>query len=184
MVIATLAIFTAQRLHANDAPGDRHGAAPTPHRSPATKTPERTGCTAAFTVTSTWPSGFQASVTIQTTGSTPINGWTVTWAFPSDQTVTQMWNGHYTQTKAVVTVRSEGWNGSPAAEDSIRFGFVGSGSAPDGVQNLTCTVAAAGSRPGPSSPAQAGSATPGMTAPAPGTTEPAPGTTAPAPGTT
>lgn len=151
IVIATLAIFLAQRLHASGSGRpDAGGAAPTAISPPTGSTSDRPGCSASFTVAGAWPTGFQANVTVRTNGSSPVNGWTVTWAFPADQTVMQMWNGHYTQTKAVVTVRSEGWNGSPAAKQSTTFGFVATGTAPTTVHNLSCTVAAVSPSPSPS----------------------------------
>jgi cellulase/cellobiase CelA1 len=149
MVIATLAIFLAQRLHASGGEQRRPSrAAPTAAGSPSPS--DRPGCSASFTVAGAWPTGFQANVTVRSSGSATINGWTVTWTFPSDQTIMQLWNGHYTQTKSMVMVQSEGWNGSPAAQQSTTFGFVGSGSAPPAVQNLTCTVAVVTRPPSPS----------------------------------
>jgi chitin-binding protein len=73
--------------------------------------------------------------------------------FPSDQTVMQLWNGHFTQTKSAVRVESEGWNGSPAATQSSTFGFVGSGPAPTAVHDLACTVSV-GTRPPSPSPSR------------------------------
>ena len=36
--------------------------------------------------------GFQTNLTITNTGSTAINGWTLTFAFPNGQTITGLWN--------------------------------------------------------------------------------------------
>ncbi|MCW2639014.1 MAG: esterase, depolymerase family [Dactylosporangium sp.] len=151
MIVATLAIFMAQRLHANGA-GQRGagGAVPTAARSPAPSPSRPLGCSASFAVASAWPTGFQANVTVRSNGSAAISGWTVTWTFPSDQTVMQLWNGRYAQTKTAVRVESEGWNGSPPAADSTTFGFVGSGPAPTAVQSLTCTVSVVSRSPSPS----------------------------------
>jgi cellulase/cellobiase CelA1 len=150
IVVATLAIFLAQWVHASGSERSRAGGAPTPARSPATSPSDRPGCSASFTVAGAWPTGFQANVTVRGNGSSPVNGWTVTWTFPSDQTVMQMWNGRYTQTKSIVTVQSEGWNRSPAAGNSTTFGFVGTGNAPTAVHDLTCTVAGGTGVPSPS----------------------------------
>jgi cellulase/cellobiase CelA1 len=150
MIVATLSIFAAQRLHGNEG-GQRKGGgtAPTAARSPAPSPSERPGCSASFTVASSWPTGFQANVTVRTRGSAPINAWAVTWTFPSDQTVMQLWNGHFTQTKGAVRVESEGWNGASPAQNATTFGFVGNGAAPPAVQNLTCTVSMATRSPSP-----------------------------------
>jgi hypothetical protein len=150
MIVATLSIFMAQRLHGNEA-GQRKagGAASTPARPPSPSPSERPGCSAAFTVAGSWPTGFQANITVRTRGAAAINAWTVTWTFPSDQTVMQLWNGHFTQTKGVVKVESEGWNGSPQAQNATTFGFVGSGAAPPAVQNLACTISTVTRQPSP-----------------------------------
>nr|WP_240940626.1 cellulose binding domain-containing protein [Planosporangium flavigriseum] len=151
MIVATLSIFLAQRLHANGNGSQGGGrAAPTAGRAPSPTPSERPGCSASFTVAGAWPTGFQANVTVRSNGTTPIGGWTVTWTFPSDQTVMQLWNGHFTQTKSAVRVDSEGWNALATAKNTATFGFVGSGTAPPGVQNLTCTVSAASASSSPS----------------------------------
>jgi hypothetical protein len=158
MIIATLAIFLAQRLHANGAGQREARTAPTAARSPSPS--ERPGCSASFTVAGAWPTGFQANVTVRGSGSAALSGWAVTWTFPSDQTIMQLWNGHYTQTKTAVRVESEGWNGSPAPKESATFGFVGSGAAPTAIHDLTCTVSVVSRSPSrsssqsPSSPSQ------------------------------
>jgi hypothetical protein len=142
IVAATLAIFVAQQLHAGEGtPRNPGRAAPTVPASPTGSHSNHPGCTASYTVAGAWPAGFQANVTIRTNGSSSINGWVVKWTFPADQTVMQLWNGHYTQTKTAVTVRSEGWYPSPASNEmTTTFGFVGTGAAPPAVQDLTCTV--------------------------------------------
>jgi chitin-binding protein len=141
MIFAAFAIFLAQQLHANGSGrSGARGVGPTAARSPLASPSDRPGCTASFTVAGAWPTGFQANVTVRGSGTAAINGWTVTWTFPSDQMVVQLWNGRYTQTKSLVTVQSEGWNSSPAAKDTSSFGFVASGSAPTALHDMTCTV--------------------------------------------
>ncbi|MDS0526292.1 cellulose-binding domain-containing protein [Clostridium sp. SHJSY1] len=39
--------------------------------------------------------------------STPINGWTLSWALPNNQSITAMWNGTYTQNKSNINVTSD-----------------------------------------------------------------------------
>jgi alpha-L-fucosidase 2 len=81
------------------------------------------GANATYAVTTSWAGGFQAEVTV-TAGSSPINGWTVTWAFPDGQVISQVWNGSYTQTGANVTVSNAAYNGTLPARGSTTFGFI------------------------------------------------------------
>nr|WP_240942965.1 cellulose binding domain-containing protein [Planosporangium thailandense] len=142
-----MSIFLAQRLHPN-LTGQRNPGRPNPTARHAAPPPsERPGCVASFAVSSTWQSGFRATVTVRATGAAAIDGWTVTWTFPGDQAVMQMWNGQYTQTHSKVTVQSEGWNGSPSPKGAARFGFIASGDTPTAVQDLACTVSLATASP-------------------------------------
>ncbi|MEV4347364.1 cellulose binding domain-containing protein [Actinoplanes sp. NPDC049596] len=85
------------------------------------------GCRVEYQTTSQWPGGFGASVAVTNLGD-PVSAWTLTFAFPSGQTVTQLWNGSVTQTGADVTVRNAAWNGGLATGATASFGFNGSGS--------------------------------------------------------
>ncbi|MFF3503682.1 cellulase family glycosylhydrolase [Streptomyces sp. NPDC003247] len=97
-------------------------------------------CTAAYTVTSDWGSGFNADVKVTNTGTTAITSWRVTWTWPGAQQVTSMWNASYTQSGATVTAVNAAHNGSVAAGASASFGF---GGAPGGggVPSVSCTAA-------------------------------------------
>lgn len=94
-----------------------------------TSTPSASGTTPAchvdYTTSSQWPGGFTASVTVNNTGPTTINGWTVTWTFPGDQQVTSVWNATIAQSGANVTATAVDYNAtiSPGANQS--FGFQG-----------------------------------------------------------
>ncbi len=84
-----------------------------------------TGCAVAYSVTGSWPGGFQASITI-TNGATAVTSWTLAFAFPGGQQVTSGWSGTWTQSGAQVTVTSESWNGALGAGASTSIGFNGS----------------------------------------------------------
>jgi hypothetical protein len=75
---------------------------------------------------------------VRDTGPTPINGWTVSWTFPSGQTISQLWNGTLTQSGSSETVKNASYNGQIPAGGSTSFGFIGSGGAPSSV-STTCT---------------------------------------------
>ncbi|ETK30874.1 cellulose-binding protein [Microbispora sp. ATCC PTA-5024] len=104
---------------------------PTPTRTPTptpTPSPQPTpsGCTATYTITSQWPGGFQADVTVRNTRSTPVNGWTVTLRFLNGQQVSQAWNATLTQSGDTATARNVSWNGALAGGATASFGFLAS----------------------------------------------------------
>jgi hypothetical protein len=83
------------------------------------------GCTVTYAVSSTWPGGFGANVTITNLGD-PVTAWSLVWSFGAGQQVTQAWNATLTQSGAQVTARNVGYNGSLATNGSTSFGFNGS----------------------------------------------------------
>ncbi len=83
-------------------------------------------CQVTSTVTNQWPGGFGGNITVQNTSSSAWTGWSLTFAFPaSGQSVTQGWNGVFTQSGQNVTVVNESWNGSVTANASVNPGFNG-----------------------------------------------------------
>ena len=83
-------------------------------------------CHVTYTVSSQWPGGFGAAITINNTGTTAITSWALTWTFANGQTVTQLWNGNATQSGASVSVTNESYNGSIAPGGSYSgMGFNG-----------------------------------------------------------
>nr|WP_225311950.1 cellulase family glycosylhydrolase [Microbispora cellulosiformans] len=83
------------------------------------------GCRVAYAVTSQWPGGFTADVGVTNLGD-PINGWKLTWTFPSGQQVTQPWNSTITSSGAQVTAANVSWNAAIATNATVSFGFNGS----------------------------------------------------------
>ena len=84
-------------------------------------------CTATYEVTSSWPGGFVANVTV-TAGSTALNGWKVTLGLPSGAALTGIWGGVNSGTSGTVTVTNAAYNPQVAAGQSTSFGFQGTGS--------------------------------------------------------
>ncbi|NUR58378.1 MAG: cellulose-binding protein, partial [Catenulispora sp.] len=72
-----------------------------------------------------WNGGFTANLTVTNTGTQPINGWTLSWAFPGDQKVTNAWNATVTQNAATATATNMTYNASIAPGGNIQFGFQG-----------------------------------------------------------
>ena len=63
---------------------------------------------------------------ITNTGSTTINGWQLTFSFANGQTITQLWNGSYSQSGSNVSVTNASYNGTIAPGGTANFGFNGS----------------------------------------------------------
>ena len=75
---------------------------------------------------SSWPGGFQGQVVVRNTGSAALTGWRLGWTFPGDQQITNLWNGSYTQTAAVVAVTSASYDSSIPAGGTATVGFTAS----------------------------------------------------------
>jgi len=76
-----------------------------------------------YTFVNQWDTGFQASVDIKNTGTTAVNNWTVGWAFPNAQAISQLWNATFTQTGANVSATNLSWNASIAPNATVNVGF-------------------------------------------------------------
>jgi hypothetical protein len=126
-----------------------------------------TGCRVDYTISSSWQGGFGANVTITNLGDA-INGWTLTWSFGAGQTITQLWNGSYTQSGSQVTVTNASYNATIATGASTAFGFNGAWTATNPVptsftlNGIACTGSTSSSGPAPSSggPSPSTSSTP------------------------
>jgi len=76
-------------------------------------------------VPNAWNTGFTADVTLTNTGTASVDGWTLTYALPSGQTITNSWNAAVTVAGSAVTARNVGWNGTLAPGGSATFGYQG-----------------------------------------------------------
>jgi len=95
---------------------------PPPPPPPAPNPPPPVACRITYAANA-WSNGFTADVTVANTGSTPVNGWTVQWAWPGNQQVTGGWNATVTQTGNAVTARNAAWNPGIAPGTSQSFGL-------------------------------------------------------------
>jgi xylan 1,4-beta-xylosidase len=115
----------------NDIPGP--GVSPTPSPTPTptatvtptlTPTPGTGNYIVVYTIQNDWGSGATVDVKIINNTTTAVNGWTLAWTFPGNQTITNLWNGTYTQSGASVTVKNASYNANiPANGGSLNFGF-------------------------------------------------------------
>ncbi len=107
----------------------RDDGSPTPTPTPTvtpTGTPVASGCRVNYQRTNQWPGGFSANLTITNLGTTTINDWTLTFVFPGDQKITQLWNGSFSQSGAQVTITPASWNHIIAPGGAVNTGFNGS----------------------------------------------------------
>ncbi|MEH1099622.1 cellulose binding domain-containing protein [Micromonospora sp. CPCC 205561] len=103
------------------------GPTPPPTGTPtptASATPPTAGCTASYRVVGRWQGGFQGEVTVRNPGTAPIAGWTVRFALPDGQRISQSWNARLTQSGAEAVARNTDWNGSLAPGAQAAFGFL------------------------------------------------------------
>ncbi|HEU5130142.1 MAG TPA: cellulase family glycosylhydrolase [Glycomyces sp.] len=82
------------------------------------------GCEVDYAVQNQWPGGFTANVSVTNLGD-PVDGWDLTWTFPSDQRITQAWNAAVASAGAQITASDAGYNAAIATDASVSFGFNG-----------------------------------------------------------
>jgi cellulase/cellobiase CelA1 len=86
-----------------------------------------------------------ANVTVNDTGTAPINGWTLVFTFAGDQRVTSDWGTTITQSGAKVTATNVSYDGAVSAGGNTSFGFQGTWASSDSpptsftVNGVTCT---------------------------------------------
>jgi cellulase/cellobiase CelA1 len=84
--------------------------------------PGGTACRVTGTVNA-WGTGLTENLTIENTGTSSINGWSLAFTLPGGQTITSGWNATYSPTSGQVTARNVGHNATIAAGRSISIGF-------------------------------------------------------------
>jgi len=90
-------------------------------------------CHVTYTKASEWAGGFVANVTINNTGTSAISGWTLKFAFPGDQKITNAWNAAITQSGTSVTATNLSYNATINPGGNTSFGFQGTWTANDTV---------------------------------------------------
>ncbi|MFJ7244674.1 cellulase family glycosylhydrolase [Kitasatospora sp. NPDC098652] len=130
-----------------------------------------------------WGSGFTANLAITDTGTTPVNGWTLSYDYTGTQTLTNGWNGTWTQTGHTVTATNPSYaptiNPGATYTTSANFTYTGTNTAPT-TFTLNGTVCRGPSGP-PTTPPTTPPSTPPTTPPtSPPPTTPPPGGPAPA----
>jgi|GEM_PF-4762282 len=81
-------------------------------------------CAVDYVIRNDWGTGATVDVTIHNNSPSAINGWTLTWTFPGNQQITNLWNGTHTQNGQSVSVSNESWNATiPPNGGTVSFGF-------------------------------------------------------------
>ncbi|MFI7275990.1 PHB depolymerase family esterase [Streptomyces sp. NPDC049879] len=78
---------------------------------------------AVTVTTNTWNTGLTGSLTLTNTGTTPVNGWTLTFSLPAGQTITSGWNATFTATGGTVSARNVAYNAAIAPGASVDIGY-------------------------------------------------------------
>ena len=92
--------------------------------------------TAAFTVTNSWSTGYQASVVVKNDKSSSISTWKVELTMPAGTTVVNAWNTTQAVSGSKYTFTPAGWNATVAANSSVEFGMIVNGTG----RPTACTV--------------------------------------------
>ncbi|NUR61480.1 MAG: chitin-binding protein [Catenulispora sp.] len=102
--------------------------------------PPTTTCQATYSVTSTWPGGFQGQITVKNPNTTAMNKWTVSWVLANGETVVSAWNGTLTTSGSLATVKSADWNSQVPVGGTTSLGFVANqATAPAQPESISCT---------------------------------------------
>ncbi|GAA3387349.1 hypothetical protein GCM10017752_03040 [Streptomyces roseoviridis] len=118
-------------VYARDAAGNR-----SPRSASTTVTTPAGPSTGSCTVTyrlQDWGTGFNADVTVRNTGTRPVQGWRLDFAFPGGQTVTSAWNAKVRQEGRQVHATHEPWTENIPAGGSVGFGLSASSTGGNGV---------------------------------------------------
>jgi Glycosyl hydrolase family 12/Cellulose binding domain len=101
---------------------------PPPSSPPPSSPPPGGGCSAAYSVTGTWQGGFQGQIIVKNNSSSTINAWHLAWTWPSGQTITNLWNGTYSQNGSSVSVTNASYDGTLSPGQTATVGFTANGS--------------------------------------------------------
>jgi mannan endo-1,4-beta-mannosidase len=77
-----------------------------------------------YVVSSEWSTGFTGAIRITNSGTTAINGWTVTWAYADGSKMTSSWNATVTGS-GPYSATNLSWNSTIAAGQTVEFGLQG-----------------------------------------------------------
>jgi hypothetical protein len=86
-----------------------------------------TSCRVTYTLTNQWNTGFQVAMTVQNTGSIPINNWDLRFTFANGQVISLAWNSINEQNGLRVPITNASWNSVLTPGQTVTdVGFVAS----------------------------------------------------------
>jgi hypothetical protein len=107
-------------------------ATPTASASPSrSSSPSSTACAVTATKTADWSTGYTENVTIKNTGSTAADNWTLGFAFPGNEQITDVWDATYHQSGAAVLAHPASFDTTIAPGASLTIGYEASYSGSD-----------------------------------------------------
>ena len=81
-----------------------------------------------YKVVQDWGSGFQAGITLDNRGTTPVSDWKVSFDYGAQ--INSIWDARIvSHVGSTYTIANTGWNGMLDAGKSVAFGFIGAGAA-------------------------------------------------------
>ncbi|GAA1360716.1 glycoside hydrolase family 6 protein [Streptomyces beijiangensis] len=90
-------------------------------------------CSVGYSVND-WGGGFTANVSVTNAGTTPIDSWSLTYAYAGNQTLTSGWSATWSQSGKNVTAKNLDWNKTLASGGSTsigaNFNYSGTNAAP------------------------------------------------------
>jgi dextranase len=87
--------------------------------------PTTTSAKVTYTTISDWGTGFSSQITLTNTGTQAIDDWTLRFAFPGNQQITNGWSANWSQAGKNVTATDAGYNATLAPGQSITIGLGG-----------------------------------------------------------
>lgn len=75
--------------------------------------------------TNVWQGGFTADVTVTNAGSSPVDGWNLTFTLPAGQKITNAWSATISPSSGAVTANGLAYNAFIAPGGQVSFGFQG-----------------------------------------------------------
>lgn len=101
--------------------------------------PPTVQCNATYSITNSWPGGFQGQITVTNPTKSTINSWTTSWTTPDGETISSAWNGTLSTAGSLATVKSASWNGQLAPNASTTLGFTANYTSTPTVPTVSCS---------------------------------------------
>jgi len=86
----------------------------------------RPACAVDYTVHGTWPGGANVQLWIRNTGTRPVDGWTLRWAFPDGWSIANGWSASYASKGGQQLATNLAWNRVIRPGERITIGFIAS----------------------------------------------------------